>query len=57
MNDVSHDRGVVQVFDHVLSPTGADENLLHLSKHDAYLGHEGLLDVVIEVRKDHLLEG
>lgn len=45
--------GVMQVFDHVLSPPGVGEDLLHLSKLGAHLGQE----VVLEANECQLLEG
>lgn len=75
MNDVAHDRRVVQVLHCVLGSSGAGEehsgqaqvlpglgvkqdlHLLHLTKLGTHFCQEGLLDVVIEPRKRHLLEG
>lgn len=75
VNDVPHDRGVVQLLDRVLGSSGAGEqhpgqaqvlpclgvkqdlHLLHLAELGAHFGQEGLLDVVIESSKGHLLEG
>lgn len=75
MNDVTHDRGVVQLLDCVLGSSGAGEqhsgqaqvlpclgvkqdlHLLHLTKLGTHFCQEGLLDIVIESSKGHLLEG
>lgn len=75
VNDVAHDRRVVQVLHRVLGSSGAGEqdpgqaqvfpglwveqdlHLLHLAKLGTHLRQEGLLDVVIEAGKRHLLEG
>lgn len=75
MNDVTHDRSVVQMLDCVLSSSGAgkqhpgqaqvlpglgvkqDLHLLHLTKFCTHFCQKGLLDVVIQSSKAHLLEG
>lgn len=75
MNDVTHDRSIVQMLDCVLSSSGAGKqhsgqaqvlsglgvkqnfHLLHLTKLGTHFCQEGLLDVVIESSKGHLLEG
>lgn len=74
MNDVAHDRGVVQMLDCVLGSSGAGEqysgqaqvlsslgvkqdlHFFHLPKLGTHFCQEGLLDVVIESSKGHLLE-
>lgn len=75
MNDVTHDRSIVQMLDCVLGSSGAGKqhsgqaqvlsglgvkqnfHLLHLTKLGTHFCQEGLLDVVIESSKGHLLEG
>lgn len=75
MNDVTHDRSIVQLLDCVLGSSGAgkqnpgqaqmlpglgvkqDFHLLHLTKLGTHFCQKGLLDVVIESSKGHLLEG